>query len=139
MYTVPMKKFYGIWIDHEKAFIFKADETKVLAMESLTSEVEPHHHSGINSDEHSTLSNQFQHNERRTNEMHRFTKLIMEKIHDADEILIFGPGTAKNALHTVLQDNKSMSHARVTLTVADKLTENQMRECVEDFFVLPKK
>lgn len=133
-----MKKLYGIWIDHEKAFIFNADEEKVGSMEMIASTVEPHHHSGINSNEHTTLSDQSSHNERRNNEMHHFAKMIVEKIRDADEVLIFGPSTAKNALHEVIKENKSMSHVTVTVTVADKLTENQMRESVKDFFALPR-
>lgn len=132
-----MKKLYGIWIDHKKAYLFKADEEKIEAMETLTSEVEPHHHSGINDSEHVTLSDE-SHNERRTNEMHKFVKQIIEKIHDADGILIFGPGTAKNALHTAIQETKSMGRSMVSVTTADKLTENQMRESVRDFFGLPK-
>jgi stalled ribosome rescue protein Dom34 len=133
-----MKKLYGIWIDHNKAFVFKANEEGILSMENFVSEVEAHHHSGINNSEHSTLSDQSQHDKRRANEMLRFVKQIVTKVHDADEILIFGPSTAKKVLQDSIKENKSMSRVIVTVTVADKLTENQMRESVRDFFALPK-
>lgn len=133
-----MKKRYGIWIDHEKAFLFRVNAEKIESMEALTSEVQPRHHSGVNDNEHSTLSNQSKHNERRNNQLDHFMKEILQKIHDADEILIFGPANVKNTLHNTIKETKSMSRVLVTVTVADKLTENQMRESVRDFFALPK-
>lgn len=131
-----MKKRFGIWIDHQQAFIFGADDKAIISMEVLTSEVEPHHHAGINSNEHATISNQMKHDERRNNELHKFVKKIVEKIHDGDEILIFGPSTAKTSLKKEIDGNKSMSKAMVTVTIADAMTENQMRESVRDFFAL---
>lgn len=133
-----MKKRFGIWIDHNTAYIFSANEAAVTGMEMLTSEVEGHHHGGINSNEHETLSSQTKHDERRNNEIQKFMKDVLKKIHDGDEILIFGPGNAKNSLKNTIEDTKSMSKAQVTMNVADSMTENQMRQSVQDFFALER-
>lgn len=134
-----MKKRYGVWIDHNSAHIFTADDTQITGSEILMSEVEAHHKGGINSSEHSTLSNQTSHDTRRNNETTKFAKEVMAKIHDGSEILIFGPSTTKNVLKNEIEDNKSMKNAIVTVNVADTMTENQMKQSVQDFFALERK
>src|SRR3990172_7551751 len=87
--------FYGVCIDHAKAYIIKANEKDIVSFEKLLSGVEGHRHSGIDNDERLTLVDQKANNERRQNEFHHFCTQVMGKLSDADDILIFGHGDAK--------------------------------------------
>lgn len=131
-----MQNLYGIWIDHAKAFIVKANQEDVVSVQELNSEVEPHHHSG-ESGEHLTMSDQREHNERRRNQMHHFCKEIFEELKNPDEIAIFGPGTAKHELKNKLEEIPALKAKLTTFETTDKMTENQLKAYVIKLFKLP--
>ncbi len=133
-----MKNLYAIWIDHAHAFLVKADITNVLSVTPIGSDVEPHHHGGINTNEHVTIANQNKHNERRHNEMHDFCKTICAQLVNPDEIAIFGPGTAKNDLRNALEKMPNLASKLSQFETTDKMTENQLKAYVAKLFGLPR-
>lgn len=134
----PMKNLYAIWIDHAHAFLVKADVNNVVSVTPFGSQVEPHHHSGINTNEHVTIANQNRHNERRQNQMHEFCQDLLGHLNDADEIAIVGPGTAKNELKNELEKNAALGDKLTAVETIDKMTENQLKAYVIKLFGLPR-
>ena len=130
---------YGIWIDHAHALIVKAHESGDMTVSTVTSGVEPHHHSGDTGGEHLTITNQHHDNNARANEIHAFTKMIIGHMHDADEIIIFGPGTAKHDLKHAVEKENALAHKFKRLETTDKMTENQLMAYVRELYDLPQK
>lgn len=132
-----MHTYYGVWIDHAKAFVLKANKMGEVSMEFFGSEVEAHNHGG-ESEEHLSVVNQHRHEERRNNEMKAFSRELITHLTDADEIVIFGPGTAKHAFKNELTEHKVLSEKLKGVETADHMTEAEMKEFVKDYFKLPQ-
>jgi UDP-N-acetylmuramate-alanine ligase len=132
-----MSTLYGLWIDHSHAFLMKANNEDVLTCEQINSDVEPRHHGGVNA-EHLSITNQNKDEERRHNQMHHFCKTLMERLKDADEIVVFGPGNAKLEFKNALEKNHALSGKLTTVETTDKLTENQMKATTRKLLQLPR-
>ncbi len=132
-----MHTFTGIWIDHARAFVIKSNKVAEMTIQHLQSEVEPHHKGGHDDGEHQTIVNQNRHNERRHNQMKAFSREVIKLLQDSDEIVIFGPGTAKNEFKNVLEENKGLSDKLKGLETADDCTEAQLKQFMKDYFHLP--
>jgi hypothetical protein len=129
---------YGIWIDHAHAFVVKANPSGDMTVRTIDSGIGPHFHTGKMEGEHSTIFNQHQSDERRKNETHAFMKVLLEALHDADEIVVFGPGNARHDLKNALEDNKTLAKKLVSCETTDKMTENQLMAHVKEVFRLPR-
>lgn len=134
-----MHNLYGIWVDHAHAHIVRSnllgDNMTII---ELTSGVEPHHHAGINDEEHHTIANQHAHDHRRSNQMHAFCEEIVKHIADADEIAVFGPGTAKHDFKHELEKHKVLHDKLVAVETTDKLSEAELKAFVKKVFMLPR-
>lgn len=130
-----MYTYYGIWIDHRQAFVLKANKMVEITVQHFKSDVEAHNHGG-ETEEHLSVVNQHRHEERRNNEMKAFSREIVKHLTDADEILIFGPGTAKHDFKHELEDHKVLAEKLKGVEAADQLTEAEMEEFVKKFFKL---
>lgn len=133
-----MTTFIGIWIDHEKAFLIRSNKLAEMSIERFGSAVEPHHKGGVQGDEHFTLADQKSHDERRHNQMREFSESLLPHFSDAEEILVFGPGVAKNEFKNVLEKNKALADKLKGTETADSMSENEMKAFVKDFFKLPR-
>ncbi len=132
-----MHTYYGLWIDHAKAFLVKANKMGDTEITNFTSEVEGKNHGG-ESEEHLTIVNQHRHEERRHNEMKVFCREIIKNLTNADEILIFGPGTAKHEFKNILEENKALFQKLKGVESADRLSSAELSDFVKDFFKLPQ-
>lgn len=132
-----MKNLYAIWIDHSHALIVKADQNDVISVQPITSDVEAKHHSGV-TEEHLTIVNQHKHDERRNNQMHQFCKRLIETVSDADEIVVFGPGTAKHEFKNELEKNHALSGKLTAVETTDSMTENQLKAYAREVLELPR-
>lgn len=133
-----MKNLYAIWVDHAHAYLVKADFNDVVSVTPFGSDVEPHHHGGINTNEHVTIANQNKHDQRRHNQMHEFCKELISHMGDADEIAIVGPGTAKNELRNELEKVPHLASKLSQFETTDKMTDNQLKAYVVKLFGLPR-
>lgn len=131
-----MKTQAGLWIDHRQAVIVllsdQADEIK-----RITSNVEKHiRYSGDSHaqspDGHDDAAEDIR--DRRYNDhLNRYYDEVISSLHDADSILIFGPGEAKGEFQKRLEGqagNKRM----ITLKTADKMTDGQIMAEVKQNF-----
>ena len=133
-----MKNLYGIWIDHTQAFVMKADEKDIVSTILVASDIDARNNPGSSEGhEHNTIANQSKQSARKNNEMHHFARKIIAHIANPEAILIFGPSTAKIALKEALDKAPFNGKVLMTVQTADKMTENQLRAYVREFFELP--
>lgn len=134
-----MKKKVGLWMDHRKAVIVivtnKGEETKLII-----SQVEKQlRRSGDSPLKGSYESQQVPADDsqeaRLTNILNIYYDEIIACIHDAESILIFGPGEAKGELKKRI-DKVKISGRIVGIETADKMTEPQIvakvRQCFQE-------
>ncbi|MFA4814956.1 MAG: hypothetical protein WC924_02145 [Candidatus Gracilibacteria bacterium] len=133
-----MHTFTGIWIDHSRATVIKSNKMAEMTMRTFGSEVEPHHKGGHDDGEHQTIVNQHRHDERRHNQMKTFSKEVIRALEGSDEIVIFGPGTAKYEFKNVLEENKALAAKLKEVETVDALSEAELKEFMKNYFHLPQ-
>ncbi len=120
-----MSKNVGLWIDHDKAVIVSVegedDETKIIH-----SDIENHGQSGNQADD-SKLRVLTQH-------LNIYYGQVIDYIHDAESVFIFGPGEAKGELEKHLAKDHPSSRV-VTVEIADKMTDPQIVEKIKKHFL----
>lgn len=133
-----MTTYTGVWIDHAHAIVVKSNKMAEMTFEAFDSEVEPHHKGGHDDGEHQTMVNQQRHDERRHNQMKAFSKEVMEALADSDEIVIFGPGTAKHEFKKALEENKGLAAKLKGVETTDVLSEAELTDFIKKYFHLPQ-
>lgn len=133
-----MYNLYGIWIDHAHAVILKANKMGEMTLMYFNSAVEPHIHGTADSNEHLSIVNQGKQEERRHNEMKAFSRELLKHVEDADELVIFGPGTAKHELHHQLEEHKVLAEKLKGIETAHELSEAELKDFMMTFFKLPR-
>lgn len=123
-----MKTTVGLWIDHQKALLVFLDgkevETRVIKSQDETH----HRQSGV-----SQPADDIRHREL-TGHLNRYYDEVVSCIHEAEAILIFGPGEAKGELKKRLEKNHLDGHI-VGVETADKMTEPQVVAKVREHFL----
>ena len=125
-----MKKEVGLWIDCKKAVIFTlADEGAEIKRISSESKINVPNSIGTQQD-----SANVQGDKRLTDHLNKYYDEVVDYICDAESILIFGPGKAKDELKKRLVKRKL--HQRVVgFETADKMTDNQIVAKVRQHFL----
>jgi hypothetical protein len=116
-----MKRNVGLWVDHKKAVIFSlADEGAKI--KRISSELENNvRFSGVVQKE----SIEEHEDKRLTGHLNNYYDEVIDYICDAESILIFGPGEAKNELKKRLEIRK-LHRKVVGFETADKMTDNEI-------------
>lgn len=126
-----MKKQIGLWIDHREAIIVtigeQGEETK-----RIESGIEKHvrFSGGLGSRDHSADD---QRDRQFTEHLHNYYDEVILHLHDAESILIFGPGEAKGELKTRLESQR-LGERLVGIETEDKMTERQITAKVRQHF-----
>jgi hypothetical protein len=132
-----MQAKVGLWIDHKKAVVAaitdKGEETRVLVSETSK---QPRRTGD------SPLKGSFEVQEAPESDVRQkiFTKqlnsyydTVISSIRDAESILIFGPGEAKNELKKRLEKN-NLGKLIIGIEPADKMTDLQIAAKVRKYF-----
>jgi hypothetical protein len=133
-----MQKNIGIWIDHEKAFLVSIQD-KRESSKKIQSEVESHI-KALGGSRPTTpygpqeASAEKKLDERRKQQLHKFYQKILPELREISKIYIFGPGEAKHELDKEIKKSKELSLKRVKIETADKMTENQIKARVKNYF-----
>jgi hypothetical protein len=121
----------GVWIDHREAFVVFSNEPTIKE-HSISSGIEKHiHYAG-----HGSESEAFAEDQREKHHEHnleRYYDDVIEYIHGATAIFIFGPGEAKGEFKKRIE-HKGMGDQIAGIEAADNLTNNQIAAKVEAFF-----
>ena len=132
-----MKTTVGLWIDHREAvMVFISPEGEVI--KEIRSDVEKH--AGRINGARSTASyeaRQVPADDRRqsffSGHLDSYYDEVIASIRDAESILIFGPGEAKDELKKRIERHKASSRI-VEVETADKMTERQIAAKVRAYF-----
>ena len=137
-----MKKDAGLWIDHKKAVIVilsDGGEEKKLVL----SNTEPK--ARFSGGSHSKTpygayrgSYESTRDRRFANRLNRYYDEVISTVHDAESILIFGPGEAKGEIEKRLK-SKNFHGQIVSIETADKMTDRQVAAKIREHFLVSGK
>lgn len=65
-----------------------------------------------------------------------FYKKLRDEMLNYNEILLFGPTTAKTELYNILNEDSNFSNIKITIKNTDKLTDKQLIGFVNDCFYI---
>jgi hypothetical protein len=125
-----MKKQVGLWIDHKKAvLVFLTDGTERTTV--IESNMEKHvRFSGDSSEQGSADDIR---DRQYAGHLDRFYDDVIVHIHDAESILLLGPGEAKGELRKLLEGKELGGHI-VGVETVDKMTDGQIAAKVRQSF-----
>jgi hypothetical protein len=121
-------KRLGIWMDHSIANLTELTNNTI---ETNTIEAQPK--SQVNKadlyykDESHMLNKE-------QNQLSDYYSRLGDVIRNYDEVLLFGPTSAKNELLNILKEDHRFDEVKIEVKPADKMTENQQEAFVKDFF-----
>ena len=132
-----MRTKVGIWIDHRKALIVavtdKGEEIKLIISKV---EKQPGRYDGIRS----TASYESQRAQadnisqrKLTGKLNIYYDAVIACVHEAESILIFGPGEAKGELKKRLQRDK-LGGRIIGMETIDKMTNRQISAKIRQYF-----
>lgn len=134
-----MSRKVGLWIDHKKAIVVSIEdgETNIDVIES---KVEPRLRLSGGSRSRTPYGPQDVASETKRDRKYKrhldaYYREVIQAIHDAEAILVFGPGEAKGELERAIRGSKELSRRVVGVETADKMTERQIAAKVRKYFV----
>ena len=132
-----MKTTVGLWIDHQKAVVVvvskQGEETREI---DSGVESQPGRLAGVRSTtpyESQLVQADDSHERKLTGHLHEFYDKVIASIRDAETILIFGPGEAKDELKKRLVRDKLDGRIAAVQT-ADKMTDREIAAKVREYF-----
>lgn len=132
----------GLWMDNSKAQVVEFKNGEAVLVENIDSAIESLKRiDGEGKDttrftpnnEHTSNNEHKKHNIAQK-ELNEYFRILENKLAEYDDILIFGPGVAKEQFRNRLRDNKGFSDKWLSVQTSDKLTENQLLAYVRDFY-----
>ncbi len=70
----------------------------------------------------------------RVAELKQYLKMLEKNLEGYRDILLFGPGTAKDKFFERILEKHFLEGKRISVQISDKLTKNQMVAFVENYF-----
>ena len=123
------KKQIGVWMDHSVAHIMEQKNNDILT-NSIKSEF-THQEK-----EHSLSKNENLMHNKEQHMQSNYYKKISDAVLGHNEILLFGPTTAKEELSNLLKTDHHFANVKISVKHADKMTENQQKAFVKEYFQL---
>lgn len=119
-------KRIGVWMDHSTARLmeYTTEDYKVITVDSEMDELEKH------SVRH---SESLQHN-KENQSLKTFYKSLIEKIRDYDEIVLFGPTTAKTELFNLIREDHKYDHLKIETKPAEKMSYEEQHQFIKEYF-----
>lgn len=129
----------GIWLDKEKAHIVylsdSAEQLKTIFSEveffNKTGSAGTRFKSGVTQD----VTHESTYTEREKHQLKAYFTNLANAIKDADAIALFGPSDTNEKFSKELKENHKQLAAKLkTITKVDRMTENQVKALVKDYF-----
>lgn len=120
-------KYMGIWMDHSIAHMMDANGETIS-----TSTIE----SGFTPQEkrRTAVKGEYMMHNDEQQKGHAYYKKLSEAIKNYDQVVLFGPSTAKEELANLLKQDKNFERIKVEVKHADKMTAHQQEAFVRDYF-----
>jgi len=125
-----MKRQVGLWIDHRKAVIVSISD-KGEDIKRIESNFEKPARSHGSAHSKAGYQPEDQRDRQFVNHLNRYYDEVISFIHDAESILILGPGEAKNELKKRIE-NKKLHGRIVSIETSDKMTDEQIVKRVRE-------
>jgi hypothetical protein len=120
-------KKIGVYLDHVTARLIELNgDAPVTRL--IESEFTPDEREFTKAKSENVMHNKEHH------QQEQYYHKIGECVKGFDEVLLFGPTTAKNELHNVLLGDKAYAGMKIHLEDSDKMTEKNQDHFVADFF-----
>lgn len=128
----------GVWIDSKQAIIVTLVNGKEQQEKILSGIVGRERIAG-DGKQYTRMGKQFftfekTEEEKRKHHLNDYFKNIIDKIKNADSIMVFGPAEAKLGLQKAILKKRELSPKLVMVDAEDHLTDNQITAKVKDFF-----
>jgi|ERR1700722_2418877 hypothetical protein len=120
-------KSLGIWMDHSRAHVmeFTTDPIETKTIESkFTHDVK---------EQSQNKSENLMHNKEQ-HQQSSYYKQLGEIIKKYEEVILFGPTSAKVELLNILRSDHLFAKIKIEVKQADKMTENQEHAFVREYF-----
>jgi len=117
----------GIWMDHATANLFDPSDSSAQVKTIVSKFSHPVKEESLQKSE------QLMHNKEK-HEQASYYKEIGEEIKHYDEIILFGPTTAKAELYNLLNEDHRFDHIKIACKQAGKLTAQQQQAYVKEYF-----
>lgn len=125
---MPTQKNMGVWMDHSSARLLELKNDEII-----TNKID----SGFtHEDKEDSLRNKgeyLMHNKEQSKQADYYKK-IGDIIKDCNEVVLFGPTTAKNELLNLLKEDHHFENVKIDVIQTDKMTENQQHAFVKNYF-----
>ena len=129
---------YGIYIDHLHAFLVSINNDVVETLEFKTDvghrDRFPGEGTTKTKEGNHVTSRESKHQDKLNEDFIKFCKSIIEKIDNANRILVMGPSTAKFELQKEIRNTKHLEGVFEELKTTDKMSENEILSFVKDHF-----
>ena len=126
------KKLLGIWMDHSIAHSMEFKNNMIVS-ETIEADSFIRDDEGINWKDESLIRNKEQ------IDLSNYFEKLVGVIKDFDEVLLFGPTEAKTELFNQIDNIHNLDMIKITMKTTDKMTENQRRAYVREFFTVQGK
>jgi hypothetical protein len=136
-----VKDKVGVWLDSAGALlVFLSDEEVVLRR--IPSGVESRFRTSGGSRGRTPygpqeVASESKAEERRKHQYHRYFQEVAQAIRRVDEILLLGPGEAKQHFASAIRKERALAGKLRKVETADRMTERQLVAKVRDFFLNP--
>lgn len=117
----------GIWMDHSRAFIMELVGDSIF--ESNVASEFTHEEEEISWNK----SEKMMHNKEQ-HQLASYYKKLTEIMRNFDEILLFGPTSAKDELLNILNENHLFDAIKIEVRSSDKMTGIEMHKLVKEYF-----
>lgn len=120
-------KRIGVWMDHSTARLMEYT-TEDYKVEKIESEIY-----GLDNQEGLQHSENVLHN-KQNHSITAYYKSLIEKIKDYDEIVLFGPTTAKTELFNLIREEHKYDALKIETKPADKMSYDEQHVFIQEYF-----
>ena len=131
-------KHIGIWIDKREAKIISI-KNEMEHLETIPSNIEDFHVSGGSGTrlkggpQDVVQDSKFL--EREQHQLARYFKSIIQKVSDADGLVIFGPAQTAMKLREEISQKHTLLNSKIkSVQKTDNMTDNQLKAWVRDYY-----
>jgi len=136
------KSQVGVWLDHSQAHFIKYSQENSFLAETIESpykrikrdDGESSDSTKFGANPQYSSDNENRKNNIALNELSEYFKMLEAKLSEYDEILLFGPSTAKDQLMNRISSKKAFEKKTIYVKNSDKKTNKQLLAFVRDFF-----
>ena len=128
--VLPVRRL-GVYMDHSVARLLEPLSNSFIAKEIKSGLTHAEREYALSKSEHLM-------HEKERQEYGKYYNEIADHLRHYDEVLLFGPTTAKEELYNILRDDAAYAGIKIHVKPADKLSEKQQEIFVRDYFATSK-